>query len=70
MQTEQVDKLVLIERKGAILRLQLNRPQKKNALTVPMYEALIEALKTANSDPNKLSLPSCSIINKRLETRD
>ena len=42
---------ILIERHGPILRVQMNRPEKKNALTAVMYEALIDALKTADSDP-------------------
>lgn len=45
------DNHVIVERKGSILRLQLNRPEKKNALMAVMYETLIDALKTADSDP-------------------
>lgn len=41
---------ILIERHENILRLQLNRPQKKNALLGEMYEALIEAFQEADSD--------------------
>lgn len=41
---------VLVERHDHILRVQLNRPQKKNALLGEMYEALIEAFKQADSD--------------------
>jgi enoyl-CoA hydratase/carnithine racemase len=42
---------VLITRDGAILRLQLNRPEKKNALTAEMYAALADALSGADADP-------------------
>ena len=41
---------VLVSRDGAVLVLTLARPQKKNALTGAMYEALIEAFETANKD--------------------
>lgn len=43
--------LVLAERHGPIYRLALNRPDKKNALTLPMYEALTAGLKEAAADP-------------------
>ena len=33
-----------------ILRIQINRPQKKNALTPAMYDALREAIESANED--------------------
>jgi len=42
---------ILITRDGAILRLQLNRPEKKNALTAEMYAALADALSGADADP-------------------
>jgi len=42
--------LVLIEQVGSILRVQLNRPEKKNALKPEMYEALIDALEQADSE--------------------
>ncbi|HXY57629.1 MAG TPA: enoyl-CoA hydratase-related protein [Methylocystis sp.] len=41
---------VLIERANDVLRLVLNRPEKKNALDREMYLALIEALKAAEAD--------------------
>ena len=41
---------VEIGRDGAVLVLRLNRPEKKNALTSAMYEALAAALEEANSD--------------------
>ncbi len=40
----------LITLSNHILRLQLNRPQKKNALTPAMYDALREAIERANHD--------------------
>ncbi|MCL4798611.1 MAG: enoyl-CoA hydratase [Burkholderiales bacterium] len=42
---------LLLRREDAILRIQLNRPAKKNALTAGMYAALAEALRSANADP-------------------
>ena len=38
------------ERDGAVLVVTLNRPDKKNALTAEMYEALSAALKSASAD--------------------
>lgn len=39
-----------------ILRIQINRPEKKNALTVAMYQALTEALRQGESDPTVRAL--------------
>ncbi len=36
---------------GGVLRLEIRRPEKKNALTVPMYVALTEALDSAERNP-------------------
>ncbi len=41
---------ILTERSGSILKVQLNRPAKKNAITTAMYVALAEALETAAKD--------------------
>lgn len=41
---------VLTERQGAILRVQINRPDKKNALTRAMYDAMASALHDADAD--------------------
>ena len=41
---------VLVSRDGAVLVLTLARPQKKNALTGAMYEALIAAFRNAEQD--------------------
>ena len=41
---------VLVSRDGPVLVLTLARPQKKNALTGAMYEALIEAFQNAEQD--------------------
>ena len=40
----------LITRADHILRIQLNRPRKKNALTPAMYDVLREAIERANDD--------------------
>src|SRR6185437_14978583 len=39
-----------IERDAAILRIAINRPEKKNALTADMYTALANALEEAEGD--------------------
>ncbi len=41
---------VLIETSGGVLTLTLNRPEKKNALTRAMYQALGDAIDAANDD--------------------
>ena len=41
-----------IARDGAVLSAAFARPEKKNAITGAMYEALIEAFETANRDPD------------------
>ena len=41
---------VLIETRDGVLRLTMNRPDKKNALTGPMYDTLTAALKDAERD--------------------
>ncbi len=41
---------ILITRKNHILRVQLNRPGKKNALTPAMYDQLRESIERANGD--------------------
>jgi enoyl-CoA hydratase/carnithine racemase len=42
---------VLQERRGAHLRLSLNRPERRNAITVAMYAALADAIAAAQDDP-------------------
>ena len=37
---------------GGILRVEIRRPEKKNALTGPMYEALANALEAAECNPD------------------
>ncbi|MDE2448012.1 MAG: enoyl-CoA hydratase/isomerase family protein [Gammaproteobacteria bacterium] len=41
---------VLVTRRGHVCEVRLNRPEKRNALTSNMYEALIEAFAEAESD--------------------
>jgi enoyl-CoA hydratase/carnithine racemase len=43
--------LVSVQREGAVLRITLMRPEKKNALTSAMYLAMIAALHDAQDDP-------------------
>lgn len=42
---------LLSQYNGAMLELTLNRPEKKNALTLAMYHQLSEALQSADEDP-------------------
>ncbi|WP_274629818.1 crotonase/enoyl-CoA hydratase family protein [Arvimicrobium flavum] len=42
---------VLIERKGAINIIRMNRPDKKNAITRAMYAAMGKALRDGDADP-------------------
>lgn len=41
---------ILTEQKDRILSIQLNRPKKKNAITLAMYRAIAEALRQADQD--------------------
>lgn len=40
---------VIVERHGAVMRIVMNRPAKKNALTGPMYDAMTAAMQEADS---------------------
>jgi len=42
---------ILTNHEGPVLRLQINRPEKKNALTLAMYEQMTSALEAADRDP-------------------
>ena len=42
---------VLVERRGAHLRLLMNRPDRRNAITVAKYAALADAITAAQDDP-------------------
>jgi enoyl-CoA hydratase/carnithine racemase len=41
---------VTVERKGTTLRVGINRPEKKNAITTAMYQAMADALRAAEAD--------------------
>ncbi len=41
---------IRIEQAGGVLRIDFNRPEKKNAITAAMYRMLAEALESAGSD--------------------
>jgi enoyl-CoA hydratase/carnithine racemase len=43
--------LILVERHGAIQRIRMNRPEKKNALTAAMYAAFAQAIRDADAEP-------------------
>ncbi len=42
---------IIVEQKGSIMRIEMNRPNKKNALTFSMYDTLTAAFKQADGDP-------------------
>lgn len=42
---------ILTSQEGPVLRLQINRPEKRNALTLGMYEQMTSALQDADRDP-------------------
>src|SRR5215510_383822 len=41
---------IITERSGSILRVELNRPTKKNAMTAAMYTSLAEIFRAADTD--------------------
>ena len=41
---------IVTERSGSILRIQLNRPAKKNAMTLSMYATMADILNDAGKD--------------------
>lgn len=45
---------ILVTTNGPVMELRLNRPDKKNAITVEMYAALADALERAAQDPSVL----------------
>ena len=42
---------ILVERHGAVQIIRINRPDKKNALTLPMYDAMAGAIESAPQNP-------------------
>ncbi|GGC51962.1 enoyl-CoA hydratase [Chelatococcus reniformis] len=52
MSTDLVNEPVVLSRDGAVVTVRLNRPDKKNALTQAMYEAMTEALAQADRSPD------------------
>jgi enoyl-CoA hydratase/carnithine racemase len=42
---------VQVTREGAVLSIRLNRPERRNAITVAMYATLAEAVRSAAGDP-------------------
>jgi enoyl-CoA hydratase/carnithine racemase len=43
---------IVISNEGSVRRIRLNRPEKKNALTLAMYETMATAIEEAGSEPN------------------
>ena len=50
METDNAFSDILTERREHILRIKINRPQKKNALTIAMYAAMADAIVQADED--------------------
>jgi enoyl-CoA hydratase/carnithine racemase len=42
---------VVVSRADSVLEIRLNRPEKKNALTRPMYDAMADAFEQVDADP-------------------
>jgi enoyl-CoA hydratase/carnithine racemase len=49
-EAEAAEPEVVTERSGSVLRVQMNRPAKKNAMTVSMYTAIADLLNDADKD--------------------
>ncbi len=49
---EPIDKLIEKTRQGRVLQVVLNRPEKRNALSLAMCTALVEAFDRADKDPS------------------
>lgn len=45
------DAQVLVDKAAGVCTITLNRPEKRNAFTVPMYQRCVDALKDAGADP-------------------
>jgi enoyl-CoA hydratase/carnithine racemase len=50
MTVDDGSKHILVESRGGILHIQMNRPEKKNALTFAMYQKMADALILADQD--------------------
>lgn len=49
--TSLADGYVIVERRGAVQAIRMNRPEKKNAITRAMYAAMAGALRDGDADP-------------------
>ena len=49
--------MIQLERKGKVLEICIARPEKRNALSTAMYQALTEAIRKADEDPD-----CCAVI--------
>ena len=47
---------ILISKEDRILTMQFNRPDKKNAITAAMYQAMADALREAETDAERVRL--------------
>ena len=50
MTSDHSDNHILTETTDGILRITINRPQKKNALTIAMYAEMADAVNRSNTD--------------------
>ena len=50
MTVDETAKHILVDDQGGILRIQINRPEKRNALTFAMYQKMADALIRADQD--------------------
>ncbi|NQT48621.1 MAG: enoyl-CoA hydratase/isomerase family protein [Chloroflexi bacterium] len=46
------DDLILMEKKGSVCTLSLNRPERRNALCMELLQQLVEAINATNDDPS------------------
>lgn len=53
--TADVNNKVVVTEKNSVLRIHLNRPEKKNALTQQMYQTMNDALQDANARENDIA---------------
>lgn len=46
------DPHILVDQDGQVRRIRISRPDRRNALTISMYSALVAAIREADSDPS------------------
>ena len=48
---------ILTEKEGGVLRIEISRPEKKNAITAAMYQVMARALADGEADPAGTRVP-------------